>query len=217
EVSILRHLLSQTSFRRGKRGDWYDRLALLQGSKKEKKDAMLRARREEALALCEKGLADPYTHLSALHSFSKGERIDVPTIGRKSVWRASDGEEVSVEGLCLEQYQREGWKGFHSENGVLTMIFALIFWDILFAPVDGVFETPFQTAPLDLATDAFSIVGIRWDRYTQEDLLEIVECIGPQALAAILTVFVEEYGHRTGGIPDLCLWNPETSRALFSE
>jgi Fanconi-associated nuclease 1 len=172
--------------------------------------------------------------------------------------------------------------------------FALIFWDILFAPVDGVFETPFQTAPLDLATDAFSIgasrgqvtshsagrtnprrdgrlisgrsavrrpainerlaaiaagegpallketddrerpletfaVGIRWDRYTQEDLLEIVEvrrrrctrffcfcrqplnslyrrleqCIGPQALAAILTVFVEEYGHRTGGIPDL--------------
>jgi Fanconi-associated nuclease 1 len=101
EVSILRHLLSQTSFRRGKRGDWYDRLALvlmryplgdearllakwgcktepseeegsspkveveLQGSKKEKKDAMLRARREEALALCEKGLADPYTHLSA--------------------------------------------------------------------------------------------------------------------------------------------------------
>lgn len=41
----------------------------------------------------------------------EGERIDVPTIGRKSVWRASDGEEVSVEGLCLEQYQREGWKG----------------------------------------------------------------------------------------------------------
>lgn len=41
----------------------------------------------------------------------EGERIDLPTIGRKSVWRASDGEEVSVEGLCLEQYQREGWKG----------------------------------------------------------------------------------------------------------
>ncbi|GAA6016477.1 hypothetical protein JCM8202_006053 [Rhodotorula sphaerocarpa] len=326
EVAILRHLLSQTSFRRGKRGDWYDRLALvlmryplgeearllrkwgvksegddgevkgeakgevkgeteLQGTKKEKKDAMLRARREEALTLCEKGLADPYTHLiyksslqrriarlesaldvpaeqrrafdvvlaKAVPRVMEGERLDDPTIGRKSVWRASDGEEVSVEDLCLEQYQREGWKGFHSENGVLTMIFALIFWDILFAPVDGVFETPFQTAPLDLATDAFAIVrrpainerlaavaagegpsflketddrerpletfavGIRWGRYTQEDLLEIVECMGPQALAAVLTVFVEEYGHRTGGIPDLCLWNPTTQRALFSE
>jgi Fanconi-associated nuclease 1 len=33
--------------------------------------------------------------------------------------------------------------------------FALLFWDILFLPLPGVFETPFQTAPLDLATDAF--------------------------------------------------------------
>lgn len=41
----------------------------LHGSKKEKKDAMLRARREEARALCERGLADPYTHLSAYLGF----------------------------------------------------------------------------------------------------------------------------------------------------
>jgi len=31
----------------------------------------------------------------------------------------------------------------------------LLFWDILFLPLPGVFETPYQTAPLDLATDAF--------------------------------------------------------------
>lgn len=31
----------------------------------------------------------------------------------------------------------------------------MIFWDILFLPLPGVFETPYQTAPLDLATDAF--------------------------------------------------------------
>ena len=30
-----------------------------------------------------------------------------------------------------------------------------MFWDVLFLPVPGVFETAFQTAPLDLATDAF--------------------------------------------------------------
>lgn len=56
----------------------------------------------------------------------EGERLDDPTIGRKSVWRASDGEEVSVEDLCLEQYQREGWKGYASPsvpiwNAQLTM------------------------------------------------------------------------------------------------
>ncbi|BGP45790.1 hypothetical protein JCM10450v2_001620 [Rhodotorula kratochvilovae] len=295
EVRVLRHLLSQTSFRRGKRGDWYDRVALVlmkyplgaeadaKGAKK--RERLLRERREEAMRVCEDGLRDPYTHLIYKSSLQRriarlesalqvppddrrafdvllakattrtmeGERVDTPTIGRKSVWRASNGEEVSVEELCLEQYVREGWKGFHSENGVLTMIFALTFWDILFAPVDGVFETALQTAPLDLATDAFAIVrrpaitarlaalaqgeapallcatdarerprgtfavGTNWERYACEELVEIVQCIGGPALAAILTVFVEEYGHRTGGIPDLCLWNPETSKALFAE
>jgi Fanconi-associated nuclease 1 len=39
--------------------------------------------------------------------------------------------------------------------GVTNVKFALLFWDILFSPLPGVFETPFQTAPLDLATDAF--------------------------------------------------------------
>ncbi|GAA6012142.1 hypothetical protein JCM11491_001762 [Sporobolomyces phaffii] len=276
EVEILRFLLAQTSFRRGKRGDWYDRLALVlmkyplgeelvpkQRGKAEKKENLLRARREEALRICQDGLDDPFTHLIYKSSLQRricriesaldvpkddrrefkvllakseqrtmeGERLDDPAIGKKSVWRASDGEEVCVEELALEQ--------FHSENGVLTSIFALVFWDIVFAPVDGVFETAYQSAPLDLATDAFAIVrrpaidarlaavargeavtfltetddrerplntwavGINWERFSREDLIEIVECIGGPALACILTVFVEEYGHRTGGIPDL--------------
>lgn len=41
----------------------------------------------------------------------EGERLDEPTIGKKSIWRASDGSELSVEELALEQYVREGWKG----------------------------------------------------------------------------------------------------------
>lgn len=52
----------------------------------------------------------------------QGERLDNPTIGKKSVWRGGDGSELSVEELALEQYGREGWKGFHSESGVLTTI-----------------------------------------------------------------------------------------------
>ena len=31
----------------------------------------------------------------------------------------------------------------------------MLFWDILFLSLPGVFETPYQTAPLDLNTDAF--------------------------------------------------------------
>jgi Fanconi-associated nuclease 1 len=37
----------------------------------------------------------------------------------------------------------------------LTTIFALIFWDILFADIPGAFETSYQTAPLDLAEETF--------------------------------------------------------------
>jgi fanconi-associated nuclease 1 len=51
-----------------------------------------------------------------------GNRISDPVVGKKSVWRGLDGSEVGVEQLCLEWYEREGWKGFHSENGILTTI-----------------------------------------------------------------------------------------------
>jgi Fanconi-associated nuclease 1 len=40
------------------------------------------------------------------------------------------------------------------------MIFALVMWDVLYAPVDGAFETPFQSAPLDLGEDSFAISAL---------------------------------------------------------
>ncbi len=37
----------------------------------------------------------------------------------------------------------------------MTTLFGLLFWDILFLDVPGVFESPFQSAPLDLGTEYF--------------------------------------------------------------
>lgn len=34
-------------------------------------------------------------------------------------------------------------------------LFALLFFDVIFAPVPGAFETPYQRAPLDIAEDTF--------------------------------------------------------------
>ncbi|GIM13787.1 hypothetical protein Vretimale_16849, partial [Volvox reticuliferus] len=48
-----------------------------------------------------------------------------------------------------------GWRGVHSEGGVWTTLWALLCWDVLFMDVPEVFRSPFQTAPLDLDTDAF--------------------------------------------------------------
>lgn len=154
EASMLQDLLSQSCFRRGKRGEWYDRLALvtmhhLKGDKDEL--------REQALQLCKEGLAHPWTHLiyhnslarrivrlesalglpqderhppvpglrAAKKRIMKGEKLSEGETGKKSSWRAMDGAEISVEALSLECYNREGWKGFHSENGILTTIVSI--------------------------------------------------------------------------------------------
>jgi len=66
------------------------------------------------------------------------------------------GNLVTVEGLALQHYaSTQGWQGTHSENGIWGAFFVIFMWPVLFADVADVFRSPFQTAPLDLDTDAF--------------------------------------------------------------
>ncbi|KKA30760.1 hypothetical protein TD95_002607 [Thielaviopsis punctulata] len=63
---------------------------------------------------------------------------------------------ISVEEMCLSWYRaKQGWKGYHSEGGIVRTLFAYLFFDILFLPVPNVFQTAYQSCPLDLFTDAF--------------------------------------------------------------
>jgi Fanconi-associated nuclease 1 len=62
---------------------------------------------------------------------------------------------VGVEEMCLSYYRSQGWKGYHSEGGILRTLFAYLFFDVLFVYIPNVFQTPYQTCPLDLHTDAF--------------------------------------------------------------
>lgn len=75
EKQIIRRILKQRVFRRGKRGAWYERLALVlmkypsaeerdPNLSERKKCKLADARYQEALAVCLKGLSDPDTHLS---------------------------------------------------------------------------------------------------------------------------------------------------------
>ncbi|ORX37453.1 hypothetical protein BD324DRAFT_626275 [Kockovaella imperatae] len=73
----------------------------------------------------------------------------------KSVWVGRESE-VTVEGWVLEWWEKKGYKGYHSEGSILTTLFALLMWPILFHPLPGSFETPYQTAPLDLGEDTFA-------------------------------------------------------------
>ncbi|KAK4689481.1 fanconi-associated nuclease 1, partial [Tremellales sp. Uapishka_1] len=73
----------------------------------------------------------------------------------KSVWTGREGE-VTVEGWVLEWWEAKGYKGFHSEGSILTTLFTLLMWPVLFHPLPGAFETRYQTAPLDLGEDTFA-------------------------------------------------------------
>ena len=81
----------------------------------------------------------------------------------KTIWLDELGEpgddgktgHVSVEDMCLSYYRSQGWKGYHSEGGILRTLFAYLFFDVLLLYIPNVFQTAFQTCPLDLHTDAF--------------------------------------------------------------
>ncbi|KAK9382266.1 uncharacterized protein V2V93DRAFT_366864 [Kockiozyma suomiensis] len=184
-------LLAQTDYRQGKRGDWYQRKALIENryfGGPEKDDKERKFWKRQALLTCENGLQDQKTHLIYHYDLQKrivrlekelkvlprdrhifdhvalkepvkrtfyGRRISNTVIGKKGVWVDDRENECSVEEMCLSNYRKLGWQGYHTEGGLLKTIFAYLFYDIIFLPVPFVFETEFQNAPLDLATDAF--------------------------------------------------------------
>ncbi|KAL2756801.1 hypothetical protein ACRALDRAFT_1075618 [Sodiomyces alcalophilus JCM 7366] len=77
--------------------------------------------------------------------------------GTKTMWldEHGHGDECCVEELCLSWYRNRGWKGYHAEGGIIRTLFAYLFYDILFIYIPNVFQTAYQTCPLDLHTDSF--------------------------------------------------------------
>ena len=120
-----------------------------------------------------------------------------PQRGAKTIWlnpdeeRAAGEPEVSVEEMCLARYSALGWKGYHTEGGILRTLFALLFYDILFAYVPAVFQTPFQTCPLDLHTDAFYATRL------SEINVRLAEIGNGRAAGIVRETWEREEGRRT--------------------
>lgn len=166
---ILRLLLDQDVYLRGHRGRWWERLAI-------NWERHLRCQ-EEAAKGCAEGLADCHVRSGSRlalqrrmaklesKSFAPDEPPETITIyaepedrgrtGRKLLYLLPDNTLGSVEELALGHFREQGWLGVHCESRLLAFIYTLCFWDIIFASVPDVFQTPYQSAPLDLATDAF--------------------------------------------------------------
>jgi len=87
----------------------------------------------------------------------KDSDVAAPRRGGKTIWvdEREGGGECGVEAMCLSWYRNQGWKGYHSEGGIVRTLFGYLFYDVLFTYIPNVFQTPYQTCPLDLHTDAF--------------------------------------------------------------
>lgn len=207
EHTILSQLLEQTLFHTSRRGDWYQRKALLEehymgaltDANNRSPEAQKKYWKRIALETCEIGLQDPLTHHIFHHDLQKrvvklekalkvpkrdqhdfghvrlakpaeryfsGTQILSPDPtpvfrrGAKTVWidpalPEDSGATCSVEEMCLSRYRAQGWRGFHCESSMVRTLFAVLFNDVIFTYVPNVFQTQFQTCPLDLHTDAF--------------------------------------------------------------
>jgi fanconi-associated nuclease 1 len=264
---LLRLLLSQRIFQTTKRGFWYDeRAKLLErylldpvGARRccmeGLSDTMVSQHRRlglkkrlERLWKNKPGVPTVLRHQEATcaikNSYLKGVRV-YDTDHTRVVMLSNDGStKLNVEQFALEHYALEGWKGSHSENSIVTTLFGLLFWDIIFdSNIPGVFASPYQSGPLDLKTEFFYesrrtimkkrmeeiengygvnivekvcnthrplktiCVGVNWNLFTTDQIIEIVECINPSVLAQMMNLFAKSYWSHLGGVPDLCLWN----------
>ncbi|KAJ5709575.1 hypothetical protein N7493_009866, partial [Penicillium malachiteum] len=110
--------------------------------------------------------------------------------GKATIWiDEREGGECRVESMCLSWYRDHGWKGYHSEGGIVRTLFGYLFYDILFTYVPNVFQTPFQTCPLDLHTDVFypsraSEINHRLVEITNGDAERIIREIHTREAAA---------------------------------
>ncbi|RLN94408.1 hypothetical protein BBJ28_00019105, partial [Nothophytophthora sp. Chile5] len=110
--------------------------------------------RSELVSADEQVTQSTYEHR---HNYIVGRPLNRQT-GEKSRFIGYDDEPCNVEQLVLQYYRDHsgegegatgGWYGVHSEGVVLRNIFGVLMWEILYADVPNVFQTPFQSAPLD--------------------------------------------------------------------
>lgn len=73
------------------------------------------------------------------------------TSAERGALGTTQAEALGVEQRCAEALTANGGVAWHLENRLPRMLFGLIYWDAIFAPVPEAFVHPFQRAPLDIS------------------------------------------------------------------
>ncbi|KAL4117137.1 hypothetical protein PRIC2_012585 [Phytophthora ramorum] len=143
--------------------------------------------------------------------------------GEKSRFVGYDDEPCTVEQLVLQYYRDHcpvdeasedklrsgGWYGLHSEGSVLRNLFGILMWDVLYASIPDVFQTPFQSAPLD-----FGYANVFYE--SRRDLIErrIAQVRGEWPLEELLSAFVERWSSEYGKVSRFVGWPSDEAASL---
>eukprot|EP00049_Salpingoeca_infusionum_P016505 m.338589 g.338589 ORF g.338589 m.338589 type:complete len:1178 (-) comp16086_c0_seq11:173-3706(-) len=181
-VEELHCLLRQNSFSLSSRGRWFDRLSINYNTHLNSPQAALHTCRQgmedphvrtgHKLALCRRAARlvrsskcpqfQPLQHLFPVPQLSSwptvkclGKTLELHQTGEKLTYLHETQALCSVEDFVLLQAQECGWRGVHCEGSFLSTCFTLLFWDVIFADIPGMFRSNFQVCPIDYGTDAF--------------------------------------------------------------
>lgn len=134
------------------------------------------------------------------------------TIGPgKAYYRGPDGKELTIEQVALDQYQKDGYQGEWTENVFWWEIMALLFWDVVYARLPGVFTPQFgdfpskmQDMPLDFFTTDFynrrkNLITRRFKELTSPKIFGLVK---PNIEAELKTSYQKNFGKPCRPIED---------------
>ena len=148
---------------------------------------------------------------------------------------------ASIEQTALALLTQQGGGGWHTENHLPMALFALAYWDWIFAPVPGAFTNPFQTGPRDLFWPDFFAArrdccedplavplkprlvqverqarGIAnrlfgWRRFPSDAASAVFEAMPENDIRALLRIVTEDLEQARSGFPDLMVIHADGS------
>ncbi|KUF83385.1 Fanconi-associated nuclease 1 [Phytophthora nicotianae] len=135
--------------------------------------------------------------------------------GEKSRFVGYDDEPCTVEQLVLQYYRDHhpvdevsaentrfgGWYGVHCEGMVFGNLFGILMWDVLYASIPDVFQTPFQSAPLD-----FGYAEVFYEN--RRELIErrLAQVESEWTMEELLTTFVTRWNAEFGKVSRFVHW-----------
>ena len=191
------------------------------------------ALRQEILEAPWTALEEDYARLAGPNARRRGGKARRPDLPQLEL--RLDLGNCRVEQAVLDHLTANGGTGWHLENHLPMAIFALAYWEWLFAPVPGAFVNAFQAGPADLAWPDFfaaregicrdplasvlkpqlraridAKAGVvnglfDWRRCPPAVLRTIVNAVPEADLRALLRIVRQDLAARRAGFPDLII------------